>query len=162
MVSASTHGSLAARSPSSSSPGGRSARDRAVDSGLILLAVGVGLAGLGREWQRPGGPPDGLLLVDLAVGSVACIARPLRRRRPVELAAVLSVAGAFSLVAGGAAMIALFTVAVHRRWRDVGAVWSLYVVGVATYYLMRPEPDLPFVAVVALCLVVTAAVVART
>jgi len=57
-------------------------------------------------------------------------------------------------------MIALFTVAVHRRWRDVGAVWALYAVGVATFYLMRPEPNLPFVAVVALCLVVTAAVVA--
>jgi len=160
MVSASTHGGLAARSPSSWPDPGRSARDRAVDIGLVLLAVGVGLVGLVRESQRPGGLPDGLLLVDLAVGSVACLALLLRRRRPVELAAVLSVVGAFSVVAGGAAMIALFTVAVHRRWRDVGAVWALYTAGVAAFYLMRPEPDLPFVAVVALCLVVTAAVVA--
>jgi len=102
MVSASTHGSLAARSPSS--PGaGRWAPDRAVDIGLVLLAAGVGLVGFVRESQRPGGLPDGLLLVDLAVGSVACLALLLRRRRPVELAAVLSVAGAFSVVAGCAA-----------------------------------------------------------
>jgi signal transduction histidine kinase len=158
MVSASTHGSLTARSPSSGS--GRSTRDRAVDIGLVLLAVGVGLAGFVRESQRPGGLRDGLLLIDLAVGSAACLALLLRRRRPVELAALLSVVSAFSAVAGGAAMIALFTVAVHRRWRDVGALWALYVLGVAAFYLMRPEPGLPFVAVVALCLVVTAAVVA--
>jgi len=103
MVSASTHGGLAARSPSSWPDPGRSARDRAVDIGLVLLAVGVGLVGFVRESQRPGGLSDGLLLVDLAVGSVACLALLLRRRRPVELAAVLSVAGAFSVVAGCAA-----------------------------------------------------------
>ncbi|MBU4517730.1 MAG: sensor histidine kinase [Proteobacteria bacterium] len=162
MVSTSAPGGLAARTPSSSSAPDpdRSKRDRAVDIGLVLLALGVGLIGLVRESQRPGGLADGLLLVDLAVGSLACLALLLRRHRPVEVAAVLSVVAAFSVVAGGAAIIALFTVATRRRWRDVGAVWALYVAGVAAFYLMRPEPDLPFVAVVALCLVVTAAVVA--
>jgi signal transduction histidine kinase len=57
-------------------------------------------------------------------------------------------------------MIALATVATHRRWRDVGAVWALYVAGVTAFYLMRPEPNLHIVVVVALCLVVTAAMVA--
>lgn len=162
MVSESAPG-LAARSvsaSSSASDGTPSARDRAVDIGLVLLALGVGIIGLVRETQRPGGVSDGLLLVDLILGSVACLALLLRRRRPVELAAVLSVVGAFSVAAGGAAVIALFTVATRRRWRDVGAVWALYTAGVAAFYLMRPEPGLPFVAVVALCLVVTAAVVA--
>ena len=65
-----------------------------------------------------------------------------------------------SIRARAAAIIALFTVATRRRWRDVGAVWVLYVAGVAAFYLMRPEPGLPLIAVVALCLVVTAAVVA--
>lgn len=135
-------------------------RDRTIDIGLVLLALGIGVVGLVAERQRPGALRDGLLLVDLAVGSAACLALLLRRRRPVELAAVLSVVAAFSVVAGGAALIALFTVAVHRTWRAVGAVWALYVVGVCAFYLMRPDPDLPFVAAVALCLVVTAAVVA--
>jgi signal transduction histidine kinase len=160
MVSASTRGRPATPLPSASPGPGRDARDRAVDIGLVLLAVGVGLVGYARESQRPGGLREGLLLLDLAVGSVACLALLVRRRRPVELAAVLSVVGAFSAVAGGAAIVALFTVAVHRRWRDVGALWALYVVGVAAFYLMRPEPGLPFVTVVGLCLLVTAAVVA--
>ena len=159
MVSASAPG-LAARSPSTSPDPGRSARDWAADIGLVLLALGVGIIGLVRDSQRPGAFSDGLLLVDLAVGSLACLALLLRRRRPVEVAAVLSIVGALSVTAGAAAIIALFTVATHRRWRDVGAVWVLYVAGVAAFYLMRPEPGLPLIAVVALCLVVTAAVVA--
>ena len=160
MVNTSAPGGLTARSSSPATDPGHPARDRAVDIGLVLLALGVGLIGLVRETQRPGALSDGLLLVDLAVGSVACLALLLRRRRPVEVAAVLSVVAALSVVAGGAAIIALFTVATRRRWRDVGAVWALYVAGVAAFYLMRPEPDLPFVAVVALCLILTAAVVA--
>ena len=122
--------------------------------------MGVGLAGIARETQRPGGVTGVPLLVDLAVGAVACLALLARRRRPIELAAALSIVAAFCVTAGGAAIIALFTVAEYRRWRDVSALWALYVVGVATFYLLRPEPSLPFAAVVALCLVVTAAVVA--
>ena len=159
MVSGSTHGTVAA-TPLSSPGTKRFARDRAADLGLVLLAVCIGLAGFIRESQRPGGLGEGPLVVDIAVGSAACLALLLRRRWPVELTAILSVVGAFSVVAGGAAIIALFTVAVHRRWRDVGALWALYAMGVAAFYLMRPEPDLPFVAVVGLCLLVTAAVVA--
>ncbi|HEY3544523.1 MAG TPA: histidine kinase, partial [Propionicimonas sp.] len=159
MVSASTHAGLVARSPSAPDRG-HFPREHAVDLGVVLLALAVGLVGYAREAQRPDGLADDLLLVDLVVGSVACLALLLRRRRPVELAAALSVVGAFSVVAGGAAIIALFTVALHRSWREVGVLWGLYTAGVSTFYLLRPEPDLPFVAVVALCLVVTAAVVA--
>ena len=141
--------------------GGRhSVRDWLVDVGVVVLAVAVGLAGLSAERQRPGGLTDGLLLGDVVLGSSACLALGLRRRRPVELAVVLSVVAAFSVMAGAAALIALFTVAVHRRWPAVGAVWALSVVGVAAFYAMRPDPALSFVAVVAICLLVTAAVVA--
>jgi hypothetical protein len=156
MVSASIRGDLATPSPDP----GRPVRDRVIDVGLVLVAAGVGVIGLVGEAQRPGGLPDGLLLVDLALGSVACLALLLRRRRPVAVAAVLSIVAAFSVVAGAAAVVALCTVAVHRKWRDVGVVWALYVAGVTAFYVMRPEPNLHLVAVVALCLVVTAAVVA--
>lgn len=141
-------------------PGDRRQRDRAVDIGLALLALAIGVAGLVGESQRPGGVSGGLLVADLVVGGAACAALLVRRRRPVELAVVLSVVAAFSVVAGAAALVALLTVATHRRWSAVAAVWPVYVVGVTAFYLMRPEPGLPLLAVVALCLVVTAAVVA--
>lgn len=148
------------RSPPDRYPGARRRRDRAVDIGLTLLALAFGVAGLVGESQRPGGVGDGLLVADLVVGGAACAALLVRRRRPVELAVVLSVVAAFSVVAGAAALVALHTVATHRRWSAVAAVWPVYVVGVTAFYLMHPAPGLPLLAVVALCVVVTAAVVA--
>lgn len=139
---------------------GRSARDWIVDVGVVVLVVIVGLVSLGVESRRPGALPDAVLLGDLIVGSAACLAVWLRRRWPVELAVVLSIVASFSVMAGGAALVALFTVAAHRRWPTVGAVWVLFVMGVAAFYTMRPDPDLSFISVLALCLVATAAVVA--
>ena len=121
MVSAPTHSGVAMRSLENVAGGARSeadsrrsGRDWLVDVGVVVLAVAIGLAGLSAERQRPGGLTDALLLGDVVLGSAACLALGLRRRRPVELAVVLSVVAAFSAMAGAAALIALFTVAVHR------------------------------------------------
>ncbi len=117
MVSGSTHGTVAA-TPLSSPGTKRFARDRAADLGLVLLAVCIGLAGFIRESQRPGGLGEGPLVVDIAVGSAACLALLLRRRWPVELTAILSVVGAFSVVAGGAAI---------AGGETLGGLWMLLV-----------------------------------
>jgi hypothetical protein len=56
-------------------------------------------------------------VADLVAGWPATIALWLRRRWPVGLAVALAVVGVFSFAAAVAGTIALFTVAVHRRYQ---------------------------------------------
>lgn len=138
----------------------RSGRDWVVDVTAFVLTLGIGLVGFGVELLKPVPLPAGVLAVDLVLGVAACLALWTRRRWPVGLAVVLAVAAAFSAVAGGAALFALFTVAVHRRWPTVAAVSAVNAVSVVCYELIRPDPDLPFVVVVAIVLLLTGGVVA--
>jgi hypothetical protein len=59
------------------------------------------------------------LAVDVAL---ACLGVWLRRSRPVGFAVTAILFGLFSAAAGGVALIALFTVAVHRRPAVTGLV----------------------------------------
>jgi signal transduction histidine kinase len=149
------------------SPGGddgrrvrRSVRDWVVDVALFLIAVVAGLLAFAEAANRPEPPPDGLLLLDLVVGSLACLLLWGRRRWPVAVALVLVVPGAFSDMAGFAVLISLFTVAVHRTWQPVLVVTTANLASLAVYLQLRPDPDLPTAAFAAIGFVATAAVVA--
>jgi hypothetical protein len=100
----------------------RSARDWAIDVLCFLLAIGFGAFMLwitGRGPRPPHHPPR---LPDLIIGSLGCLTLWVRRRRPVSLATTLGVFSAFSATVSGAGCIALFTVAVHRRFRMVALI----------------------------------------
>jgi signal transduction histidine kinase len=100
----------------------RSARDWAVDIACFVLAVLFGALILFLTSQGsppPGHPPR---LPDVTVGALGCLALWIRRRRPVELGVALAVLGGVSVTVAGAACIAVFTVAVHRRFRTVAVV----------------------------------------
>jgi signal transduction histidine kinase len=95
---------------------GRTVRDWLVDVVMFVAAVLIGLAALGtisHEAVRP--VPDGKLVLDLALGSAACLALWWRRHWPVGVAAVTITASAFSSLAVLASLLAVFTVGVHRR-----------------------------------------------
>ena len=99
----------------------RSTRDWIVDVAFFVLALVVGSAGLTTEASRVD-IPGSTLAAATACGLLAAGLLWLRRRQPVGVAVVCMALGAFSTFAVPAAVIALFTVAVHRRFAVVAAV----------------------------------------
>jgi signal transduction histidine kinase len=138
---------------------GRSRREWAVDWAAFLFAVVVGVASLvgalaetttsraeaamsAEHYIAPA-----LVIADLIAGTLACLAVWLRRRRPVEVALFVGAATAFSTLAGGAAAVALFGVAVRRPFRTVAPVAGVYLATVPISLLIRPEVELAEAAI---------------
>ncbi|AZM59157.1 MULTISPECIES: sensor histidine kinase [unclassified Streptomyces] len=136
----------------------RTARDWVVDFACFLLAVLVGLAGADTV-SRDSSIPESLAAADQVIGALSCAAVWLRRRWPFGLAAAMVPVSFVSETSGGVALIALFTLAVHRPFRYVAWVAGAQMVLVPVYLWWRPDPDLPYLAALILFLVLTAAVV---
>ncbi|MFJ2029770.1 sensor histidine kinase [Streptosporangium sp. NPDC087985] len=119
----------------------RSSRDWAVDICLFLLAVAFGILTAAERLQASSPSGAWLFNLDQLVGTLGCAALWLRRRRPVELAVALVVLSALSEMVAGAMLVALFTVAVHRRPRTTAAVFALSLFTALVYVALRPEPD---------------------
>ena len=64
-----------------------------------------------------------------------------------------------SSTAGGAGLVALFSLAVHRPFRYVGLVGGASAVVIPFYFWLRPDPDLPYFASVILSVLLTATAV---
>jgi signal transduction histidine kinase len=76
-------------------------------------------------------------------GALACAALFVRRRWPVWLAVALLVGGRFSHFVTGPTIVALFTVAAHRRPRTTAWVAALALVPLPFFLAQRPDPDDP-------------------
>src|SRR5215218_1493067 len=122
----------------------RRARDWVVDTIVFLAAVIFGLLVVGG-WLEASPQPqmDWLSTADLVAGALGCAGLWLRRRWPVGLALVLITFSTFSEVVGGAMVLALLTVAIHRPPRTTAAVYGLSVLAALVYVLLRPEPGTP-------------------
>ncbi|MEV7425259.1 histidine kinase [Streptomyces sp. NPDC091212] len=117
----------------------RTVRDWIVDTFMTLLAAGIGLLTLQSIQQTDNSDP--VLFLDIAGTVLACCGLWLRRRRPVELALVLAVLSMVAPAAGGASVVALFCVAVHRPLRPVLIVGVVSLLtGIGQAYL-RPDPN---------------------
>ncbi|AGL18337.1 sensor histidine kinase [Actinoplanes sp. N902-109] len=86
-----------------------------------------------------GDTPRWLVWIDLVIGVAFSAALWGRRRWPVALAVAAMVVGLFSVTVAPGALIAVFTVAVHRRF--VIAMWTLAggTVSSAVFTALRPE-----------------------
>jgi signal transduction histidine kinase len=122
----------------------RSPRDWIVDTSLFLLAAayGVVMAAL-RPDASSLSEPAWLFHIDQVTGALGCAALWLHRRWPVALALVLLALSTFSELVGGAMVVALFLVAVHRSPRTTAAVFALSLPAALIYVALRPEPDVP-------------------
>lgn len=132
----------------------RTARDWLVDFSSFVLAVLLGVAAANTMRQDPN-VSHGLAVADQLIGGLACAAVWLRRRRPTGLAIAMVPVGFVSDTAGGAAMVALFTLAVHRPFRYVAWIAGTNLALVPLFYWLRPDPDLPYLAVVVLVVLFT-------
>ncbi|GAA3051272.1 sensor histidine kinase [Streptomyces glomeratus] len=136
----------------------RTVRDWVVDSGCFLLAVLLAFAAA-VSVANDSDIPKALLVADVGLGALACAAVWLRRRWPLALAVAMVPVCLVSDTAGGAGLIALFTVAVHRPFRYAGWLGGAQVALIPLFFWLRPDPDLPYVAAVIVTALCTVAVV---
>ncbi|TXK41996.1 sensor histidine kinase [Nonomuraea sp. C10] len=130
----------------------RSTRDWIVDIAMFLLACGLTLM---TALEIDG--PTPLVAAEQVVGVISCLSVWLRRRWPVGLALVTTVASGYFEMVGGASVVALFTVAVHRPFKISGTIAGLGLLVIVPFYFLRPDVDLggPTYAILALAIVLT-------
>ncbi|MFD6797509.1 sensor histidine kinase [Streptomyces cyaneofuscatus] len=118
----------------------RTVRDWVVDITAFLIAAGIALVALAAI-ENEGSTPDAVLVVDSVIGAAACCALWFRRRWPVGLAAALTVLSIVEPVAGGAMMVALFSLAVHRPFKPTAIVGAGALIVVPLQPWLRPDPE---------------------
>ncbi|GHF45878.1 sensor histidine kinase [Streptomyces griseosporeus] len=136
----------------------RTARDWVVDCSCFLLALLVGFTAAQPLHDNPH-IPHALAVTDQTLGALACCAVWLRRRLPVALAVALTAVNFVSETAGGACLIALFTLAVHRPFRYVAWIGGAQLALTTLYYWWRPDPEMPYLVSVTFVVVLTGAVI---
>ncbi|MFF4587522.1 histidine kinase [Streptomyces sp. NPDC001388] len=136
----------------------RTARDWAVDFTCFLLAVVTGLVAADGLGDDPG-LPHVVAVADQFLGALACAAVWLRRRWPLGLAVAMIPVGFLSNTAGGAGLVAVFTLAVHRPFRYVAWTGGTGLALVPVFFWLRPEPDLDYPAAVLFTVLLTLAVI---
>lgn len=136
----------------------RTLRDWVVDLVCFLLAVLIAFAAA-SSLRHDSHTSSGLAAVDVSLGGLCCAALWLRRRWPLGLALATIPIGLASTTSGGAGVIALFTVAVHRPFKYAAWISGVQFALIPVYFWIRPDPDLPFPAAVLVTALITAAVV---
>ncbi|NLU70395.1 sensor histidine kinase [Streptomyces sp. HNM0574] len=119
---------------------GRTPRDWLADIGFFLFAAVFSVVTADSVVIDPE-TPRSWLLVDQAVGALACASVFLRRRWPVPLAVLLLVTGMFFHFVTGATLVVLFTVAAYRSRRLTAAVASISLVQFTVFLLSGPEAE---------------------
>ncbi|MER7660925.1 histidine kinase [Streptomyces sp. NPDC096193] len=120
----------------------RTVRDWIVDTCAFVLAALFGL--IAAEASDKYNASEMVVLADQLLGAAACCALWVRRRWPVGLALVLTVATVLTPVAGGAMLVAVFSLAVHRPFRPVALVGLVALVGSVVQPLVRPDPTVNY------------------
>ncbi|MFG2126205.1 histidine kinase [Streptomyces sp. NPDC048751] len=136
----------------------RTARDWMVDFSCFFLAIAIGLAAA-ETVKHETNLPQAWAVADQYLGALACAAVWLRRRWPVGLALATVPVGFLSSTSGGACLVALFTLAVHRPLRYVAWIGGASLALLPLFYHLRPDPDAPFRVVVAFAVLLTVAVI---
>ncbi|MGY0490909.1 sensor histidine kinase [Streptomyces sp. WG-D5] len=136
----------------------RTARDWIVDFSCFGISVFFGLIFAEQVWDDPNTPPA-LALIDQVLGAAACAAIWLRRRWPLGLALVMLPVGFLSDTAGGASMIVMFTLAVHRPFRYIGWVAGVSIALIPLFFWLRPDPEAPYLLSVSFTVMITVTVV---
>ena len=114
---------------------GRSTSDWVVDTVVFVVATAFGAITLAYLWHGHGGVVNGL---QVACGTLACLALWVRRSRPVTVALLATAASAFSALAAGAALVAIFNAAMRARSRALVAVAVMALTASAVFPFVNP------------------------
>jgi signal transduction histidine kinase len=112
-----------------------------VDTAWAVLALAVGLSSEQNVLYGMDGRPLVLRLVDVVLG-VGCFAGiwVWLRRRPVAFALAAIAIGVVSTLAGGIALICVFTVAQRRTWRTAVVISVLAALSILPALALYPVP----------------------
>lgn len=122
----------------------RTVRDWGVDLVVFVVAALVGVAAAEASAQY--GNSEAVVAADQIIGAVACCALWARRRAPVGLAVALLLFAAVAPAAGGALLVGVFSLAVHRRFKPVAVIGVLVIAAGALQAALRPDPTMSFLA----------------
>ncbi|MEW2386738.1 histidine kinase [Streptomyces venezuelae] len=136
----------------------RTVRDWFADFTCFFAAVFIGMLGADAVIDNPH-VSQGYAELDQVVGALACAAIWLRRRWPVGLAVAMVPVSVASDTAGGAAAVALFTLAVHRPFRYVAWVGGVSVAVVPLTYWLRPDSGMSYGISIAFGVLITVTVI---
>ncbi|WP_129669331.1 sensor histidine kinase [Phytoactinopolyspora endophytica] len=134
----------------------RSARDWVVDVLCFLIALGLGAWTFVDVLINDGW--SALRVLDLAAGSAACVSLWWRRRWPVHLALAITAVSTFATSSTGAVLIAIFTVAVHRKLAVTAVVTAVNILVGMLYFAIYPDDELPYAGSVAFVVLLIVAV----
>jgi signal transduction histidine kinase len=136
-------------------PGKRTARDWVVDVTMFLIAIGIGVVILITSWKDHSGVE---VVLDFALGAATFVALWVRRSRPVAVGVLTVIASAFSALAAGPAVIAIFNAAIRAPGRALAAISGLSLIAGAVFALLYPGED-SFGTQVLLAVLITGVVV---
>ncbi|MBV9095571.1 MAG: sensor histidine kinase, partial [Streptosporangiaceae bacterium] len=117
-------------------PGASRHRGRLADAALFTFAVALGGITQAYLWHGHGAVLDAL---DMAGGTVACLALWWRRARPMAVFVLAFAAAAFSPLALGAGLVAVCTAASRARGRALVAVVVLAAAASVVFPLVNPS-----------------------
>jgi hypothetical protein len=138
--------------------GPRTRRDWVIDVVWFLFASAFGILLLSSELHESVDPiPTPQVVVDVVCGSLTCLSLWWRRRWPIGVALAGVLLGTFSISATAAGLLALFSLAVHRRLQPALLVAALWVPSALVFAIYSRRTD-----TVAAVLVATALVLAVT
>jgi signal transduction histidine kinase len=113
-----------------------------VDAAACVVAAGFGALFLSSSLHSTPTPLSAAqIAIDVACGVLACLSLWWRRRWPLHVALGCVVLGSFSSSAGSAALLALFSLAVHRPVRQPLLVAALWVPSLLLFAVYSPTTD---------------------
>ena len=142
-----------------SSTGQRTGRDRTVDAVGCFTAIALGALFLSPSLHGQVVPlSPARIVVDVACGTLACLALWRRRRWALGVAIACLLLGTISISATPAGLIALFSLAVHRPVRQTLLAVALWTPSILVFAAYSPTTDVASVVVrvIPLVLAVTA------
>ncbi|GII77462.1 two-component sensor histidine kinase [Sphaerisporangium rufum] len=111
-------------------------RARVSDAACVLFGL-VTVVAFGAAMDR-GGASARLLALNVGAGLAACALLVWRRRHPAGVLIAMGPLVAVSLLCTGAALVAWFTVAAHRRWPVVAGAGALYLAMLPLHIWRQP------------------------